>query len=184
MAPLPSYRFPSTDQPFLFEKTGVDVFGPFFIVNGRKTDKHYGIIFSCLVTRACHLEACPSLTSDSFLNAFRRFLARRGQPRLLRSDNGTNFIGARRSLQDSLNERIRDSKEKISQAADIQWDFNPPSAPHFGGAWERMIQTAKRTLLIILGSQKLTLDFFTTILAATADAQFPPTHSCCRSAGE
>ena len=167
MAPLPSYRFPSTDQPFPFEKTGVDVFGPFFIVNGRKTDKHYGIIFNCLVTRACHLEPCPSLTTDSFLNAFRRFLARRGQPRLLRSDNGTNFIGARRSLQDSLNEGIRYSKDKIPQAADIQWDFNPPLAPHFGGAWERMIQTAKRTLLIILGSQKLTLDFFTTILAET-----------------
>ena len=167
MAPLPSYRFPSTDQPFPFEKTGVDVFGPFFIVNGRKTDKHYGIIFNCLVTRACHSEPCPSLTTDSFLNAFRRFLARRGQPRLLRSENGTNFIGARRSLQDSLNEGIRYSKDKIPQAADIQWDFNPPLAPHFGGAWERMIQTAKRTLLIILGSQKLTLDFFTTILAET-----------------
>ena len=54
MVPLPSYRFPSTDQPFPFEKSGVDVFGPFFIVNGQKTDKHYGIIFNCLVTRACH----------------------------------------------------------------------------------------------------------------------------------
>ena len=167
MAPLPSNRYPSTNQPFQFKKTGVDVFGPFFIVNGRKTDKHHGIIFNCLVTRACHLEACSSLKSDNFLNAFRRFLARRGQPRLSRSDNGTNFIGARRSLQDSLNEGIRYSKEKISQAADIHWDFNPPSAPHFGGAWERMIQTAKRTLLIILGSQKLTLDFLTTILAET-----------------
>ena len=45
--------------------------------------------------------------------------------------------------------------------------FQPTVSPHFGGAWERMIQTAKRTLLIILGSQKLTLDFFTTILAET-----------------
>ena len=111
---LPSYRFPSADQPFLFEKTGDDVFETFFIVNGRKTDKHYRIIFYCLVTRACHLEPCPSLTSDSFSNA------RWGQPLLLRSDNGTNFIGARRSVQDSLKEGIRYSKEKFPQAADIQ----------------------------------------------------------------
>ena len=70
MASLPSYFFPSADQPFPFKKTGLIVFGPFFIVNRRKTDKHYGIIFNCLVTRASHLEACPSLTSNSFLNAF------------------------------------------------------------------------------------------------------------------
>ena len=167
MAPFPSYRFPSADQLFPFEKTGVDIFDPFFIVSGRKTDKHYGIFFNCLVTRASNLEACASLTSDSFLNAFRRFFARRGQPRLLRSVNGTNFIGARRSLQDNLNQGICYSKDKIPQAADIQWDFNSPSAPHFGGALERMIQRAKQTLLIILGSPNLTLDFFTTILAET-----------------
>ena len=82
-----------------------------------------------MVTRVCHLEACTSLTSDSFCNACRRFLARRGQPRRSRSDNGTNFnfIGVRRTLQDSLNEGIRYSKEKIVQAADIQWNFNPPT---------------------------------------------------------
>ena len=167
MAPLPQLRFPSPKSPFPFEKTGVDLFGPFFIVNGRNTEKHYGIIFNCLVTRACHLESCSSMTTDSFLNAFRRFIARRGHPRLLRSDNGKNFVGARRELQACLNDGIAGVQNKIPHAEEICWDFNPPSAPHFGGPWERLIQTAKRTLLIILGSQKLTLEFFTTILPET-----------------
>ena len=140
---------------------------PFFTVKGPKTNKHYGITFNCLAIRACHLEACPSLTSNSFLNAFRRFLARRRQPRFLRSDIGTIFIGARRYLWEIFNDELRYSKEKVWQANDKQWDFNPPSAPHFGGAWERMIQTGKRTLLILLRSQKLTLDLFTAILAET-----------------
>ena len=107
------------------------------------------------------------MTTDSFLNAFRRFIGRQGHPRLLRSDNGKNFVGARREMQACLNKGIAAVQNKIPHAEEICWDFNPPSAPHFGGPWEGMIQTAKRTLLIILGSQKLTLEFFTTILAET-----------------
>ena len=77
MAPLPPFRYPSPDAPFPFAQTGIDLFGPIFIVNGKQLEKHYAIIFNCLVTRACHLESCPFMTSDSFLNAFRRFVARR-----------------------------------------------------------------------------------------------------------
>ena len=167
MAPLPPFRYPSPDAPFPFAQTGIDLFGPFFIVNGKKLEKHYAIIFNCLVTRACHLESCPFMTSDSFLNAFRRFVARRGQPQLLRSDNGSNFVGARRELQQSLNDSIKNVRENFPESIEMRWDLNPPFAPHFGGVWERMIQTAKRTLLIILGSKKLTLDFFQTILTET-----------------
>ena len=107
------------------------------------------------------------MTSDSFLNTFRQFVARRGQPQLLRSDNGGNFVGALRELQQSLNYSIKNVRENIPESMEIRWDLNPPFAPHFGGVWERMIQTAKRTLLIILGSKKLTLDFFQTILTET-----------------
>ena len=78
-----------------------------------------------------------------------------------------NFVEARRELQFCLNDRIAAVQKTILHAEEIRWYFNPPSAPHFGGPWDRMIQTAKRTLLIILGSQKLTLEFFTTILAET-----------------
>ena len=167
MAPLPLFRYPSPDAPFPFAQTGIGLFGPFFIVNGKTLEKHYAIIFNCLATRACHLESCPFMTSDSFLNAFRRFVARRGQPQLLRSDNGSNFVGARRELQQSLNDSIKNVRENRPESIEMRRDLNPPFAPHFGGVWERMIQTAKRTLLIILGSKKLTLDFFQTILTET-----------------
>ena len=91
MAPLHRCRFPSTDVAYPFANAGVDAFGPFFIVNGKRTEEHYSLIFSCLVTRGCRLEPCPALTTDSFIDAFRRFIARRGQPQYIRSDNGKNF---------------------------------------------------------------------------------------------
>ena len=129
----------------------IEVFGPFFTINGRKTNKHYGITFNCFVTRACHLEACFSLTSDTFLNAFRRFLARQGHPRLLRPDNRSNFFGARRSHQDSLNARVRSSKDKIlklplyngvstqrqrrTSVEHGRASIHP--SEHFGSSWDR-----------------------------------------------
>ena len=167
MAPLPRCRFPSPDTPYPLANSGVDAFGPFFIVNGKRTEKHYSLIFTCLVTRACHLEPCPALTTDSFINAFRRFIARRGQPQYIRSDNGKNFVGARRELQEALNAGIRTALQTPPLAPEMEWHLNPPFAPHFGGAWERLIQTAKKTLLLILGSRKLTPELFHTILAET-----------------
>ena len=167
MAPLPRCRFPSPDTPYPFANFGVDAFGPFFIVNGKRTEKHYSLIFTCLVTRACHLEPCPALTTDSFINAFRRFIARRRQPQYIRSDNGKNFVGARRELQEALNAGIRTALQTPPLAPEMEWHLNSPFAPHFGGAWERLIQTAKKTLLLILGSRKLTLELFHTILAET-----------------
>ena len=110
MAPLPRCQFPSTDVPYPFANAGVDAFGPFFVVNGKRTEKHYSLIFTCLVTRACHLQPpCPALTTDSFINAFRRIIARRGQLQYIRSDNGKNFICVRRELQETLKAAIRTS---------------------------------------------------------------------------
>ena len=45
--------------------------------------------------------------------------------------------------------------------------MNPPLAPHFGGVREKIIQTAKRNLLIILGSQQLKTETFQTIVTET-----------------
>ena len=155
MAPLPPCRFPSTNTPNLFANTGVDAFGPLFIINGKRTVKHYSLIFTCLVTGAFHLEPCPALTTDTFINAFRHFIARRGQPQNIRSDNGKIFVNARREVQEALNAGITTALQTSPLAPEMEWHLNPPFAPYFDGACERLIQTAKNTLLLILGSKKL-----------------------------
>ena len=165
VAPLPAFCFPSTATQFPFSNSDVDFFGPFHIEDTKgNLEKHYALIFTCLITRAVHLESCPDLNTGTFLNAFRRFTSRRCQPELLYSDNGKTFIGASEELKKSVKSLNNDKIYKALAATNTSWKFNPPYGPHFGGVWERLIQRAKRTLLIILGSKRLSLDVFQTIL--------------------
>ena len=151
MANLPYGRL----QPFVppFYHTGVDYFGPLFVKEKRSTVKRYGCLFTCLGTRAVHLEIAHSLDTDSFIMALRRMMARRGKPRHVYSDNGTNFVGAERELKESL-DKMNQAKITNTLSQDrTQWHFNPPSAPHFGGVWERLVQSAKKALKISLRGQ-------------------------------
>ena len=104
MVPLPSSRFPQKNTHYPLISIEVDFFGPFFIQNKKKTEKHYAIIFNCLTTRAAHLESCPGLKTDTFLDALARFKARRGSPKTIYSDNGKTFVGAGNELQKCLKE--------------------------------------------------------------------------------
>ena len=113
------------------------------------------------------MESCPDLKNDTFLNALSRFTARRGSPKTIYSDNGKTFVGAGNELKKCLKELDQNKIETKLAVNEIEWKSNPPYGPHFGGAWERLIQIAKRTILIILGSKKLTLDLFNTILTET-----------------
>ena len=90
MAGLPADRL--SEPPFTY--CAVDMFGSFVIKEGRKDLKRYGCLFTCLACRAVHTEIANSLDTSSFINALRRFVARRGNVRQLRSDNGSNFIGS------------------------------------------------------------------------------------------
>jgi hypothetical protein len=76
----------------------VDYFGPLFIVVGRHLEKRYGCLFTCLITRAVHIELSTKMDADSFLMAYRRFVARRGTPKKIYSDNGTNFVAGKKEL--------------------------------------------------------------------------------------
>jgi len=130
MAPLPSDRL-SVGPPFT--NIGVDVFGPWEIV-ARKTrgsqgkSKRWAALFTCLSTRAIHIEVLEDMSTSSFINALRRMIALRGKVKLIRSDCGTNFVGAEKFLKD------------------IEWIFNPPHSSHMGGVWERMIKSARKIL--------------------------------------
>ena len=92
-------------------------------------------------------------------------MARRGKPANIWSDNGTNFVGSEKELREALkrldNERIVDqlSNERV------QWHFNPPSSPHFGGAWERLVQSAKRALKAVVGKQCVNGETLLTFMA-------------------
>ncbi|PFX13712.1 hypothetical protein AWC38_SpisGene22184 [Stylophora pistillata] len=131
MANLPDSRLGYMQPPFT--NTGVDYFGPMLVRDGIKTEKRYGLLFTCLTTRAVHLDIAHSLNTDSCLMAIRRMIARRGKPAHIWSDNGTNFVGSENELREAIkrlgSERIGD---QLSDN-EVQWHFNPPSSPHFGG---------------------------------------------------
>lgn len=100
MADLPKERVTPDLPPFT--NVGVDYFGPIEVKRGRAMVKRYGVIFTCMESRAVHLEVANSLSTDSCINAIRRFTCHRGQVGCLRSDNGTNFVGAERELREAL----------------------------------------------------------------------------------
>ena len=99
------------------------------------------------------------------MTAIRRFIARRGQPRLLLSDSGSNFLGARKQIRRQNLQFDHDFIKKNLLNQSNEWRLNPPSAPQFRGVWERLVQIVKRALLSNLGSAKLNWDVFTTIVA-------------------
>ena len=97
-------------------------------------------------SRAIHIETATSLDADSFINALRRFLSRRGPVSQIRSDNGTNFVGAQRELREALAEMKDDVVKQMLMKQNIKWIFNPPAGSHFGGVWERQIRTVRKVL--------------------------------------
>ncbi|XP_064635262.1 uncharacterized protein LOC135492633 [Lineus longissimus] len=164
MADLPSDRVNPPKAPFTY--VGLDYFGPFQVKmgRGRKRAKRYGCIFTCLTSRAIHLEVAGSLDTDSFINALQRFISRRGRPERIRSDNGTNFVGGRKELKQALAEWNLQHIESYMQQQDIDWTFNPPAASHMGGSWERMIRSVRKVMSGILKEQVPSEDGLTTLM--------------------
>ena len=164
MADLPGCRVDDTLPPFSY--TGVDYFGPFVIRDGRKYPKFYGVLFTCMVSRCVHLEIASSLDADSFLHALRRFVARRGKPKELHSDNGTNFVGSDRELKEAIKEMDHDKLQAKLSHLHIEWCFNPPTASHMGGSWERLIRSVRKILngLISEHGSRLDIESFHTLL--------------------
>lgn len=150
MAPLPPVRVNPT-RPFA--STGVDYMGPLMVKIGRSTVKRYGCIFTCLATRALHIEVSESLTTSSFLCAFSRFICRRGRPSNVYSDNGLNFVGAEKVLKDGIQRWNQQQIHQTMLQKNIQWHFNPPGASHQGGVWERMIRSIRRIVTAINSEQ-------------------------------
>ncbi|CAI6343037.1 unnamed protein product [Macrosiphum euphorbiae] len=145
-----------------FSTTGVDFAGPFIVRSGirRVTGKKAWIcVFICFATRAVHLEIVEDMTSDAFMACLRRFISRRGRCAVIHSDNGTNFVGAQRELASI----IKQGGPAMAKEG-IEWRFNPPSGPHFGGLWEAAVKSAKYHLKRVMGETKLTLAELNTLI--------------------
>ena len=154
MNDLPPDRVQDNEPPF--SCTGTDCFGPLYVKKGRASVKRYGCLFTCLNVRAIHIEVLQSLDASSFINAFQRFISRRGKPRLMRSDNGTNYRGAEKELRKSLN-KISTTRD-IMLKNDTKWIFNTPAASHHGGVWERQLRSIRKILLAVAGGEMFTMD--------------------------
>ena len=93
------------------------------------------MLFTCMTSRAVHIEVANSLDTNSCINALRRFISRQGQVKCIRSDNGTNFVGAERELREALSFLNQNQTHGAILQNGVQWSFNPPRAFHHGGVW-------------------------------------------------
>lgn len=161
MGNLPKERV-QLEFPFL--ETGTDYAGPILLADrkgrGCRLVKSYICVFVCLATRAVHLELVSDLTKHAFIAALNRFIARRGKPKTIYSDNGTTFIGTCNEIASIL------KQDFSSEMADtgINFQFIPAYTPHFGGLWESAVKSTKHHLRRILGLAHLTYEEMSTCL--------------------
>ncbi|KAL0832560.1 hypothetical protein ABMA28_000762 [Loxostege sticticalis] len=163
MGDLPPARM--THHRRAFTHCGIDYFGPMEVTIGRRREKRWGVVLTCLTTRAIHLELAASLSADSAILALRRFIARRGQPEVIYSDRGTNFVGANRELQNALKEMDFHKFEDAAVTRGIKWSFISPASPHMGGCWERLVRSTKTALRSTLKERAPREEILQTLLA-------------------
>ena len=163
MAPLPLDRVTPGGHPF--ESTGVDLFGSFSVKRGLGTAVRYACLFTCLTSRAIHIESVHSLDADSFVLALQRFTSRRGCVKVMRSDNGRNFVRAEREMRENL-QQWSDNTQVLRhlRSEGIDWRFNPPYASAHGGVWERQIRTVRKVLAGLCKEQVMTEESLPTFM--------------------
>lgn len=163
MADLPQESITPDNPPFT--SVGVDFFGPIYVRQRRSHVKRYGCLFTCLSTRAVHIEITESLDTDAFINALRRFINTRGNPVTIYSDNGTNLRAGEKEIRESIQQWNEDQINKAMSQRNIKWHFNPPTASHMGGVWERVIRSIRKILRAILGNQIVTDEVLKTTMS-------------------
>ena len=160
LAPLPVER---VARSFAFEHVGLDFFGSFHVKQGRRHVKRYCCIFVCCTTRAVHLEPVWDLTTDAFLCTLARFIARRGYPSTIFSDNGTNLKGADNDFKELDLTDPNISRAAVDQG--IHWYFHPPKGSSHAGHYERLIRSSRRALRgFTNGEVEFLEDNFNTVL--------------------
>ena len=170
MGELPAYRVTSTQVAF--DRVGIDCAGPFTTKAGRVRNPLLGkahiCAFVCLTTKAVHLEVVSEESTAAFQAALDRFIARRGCPSHIFSDNGGNFVGARNDLQGFYkflkNQRNNEEiQHYLASQHETTWHNIPARSPHMGGLWEAAVKSLKTHLHRVIGFTRLTYEELNTI---------------------
>ena len=151
MSDLPPVRIEPSPP---FTHIGMDCFGPFYAQRGRSEVKRYGLIITCLASRAIHLELLEDMSTNSLINALRCFLSVRGPIKTAGCDQGSNFVGARNDLRSALKEMSPSALETYLAKHHIEFIFNAPHSSEAGGVWERQIRTVRNVLCTTIGLAK------------------------------
>ncbi|GFR06637.1 integrase catalytic domain-containing protein [Trichonephila clavata] len=158
IAPLPPDRVLESPP---FSISGLDFAGPFFIKDSDK--KHYLLLFTCATTRALHLELLPSMSTEQFLLAFRRFISRRGLCSTIYSDNAKTFKRAELELKNFWRCMLHPSVQDLFSTHGITWKYIVEKGAWWGGFWERHFRTIKTCLRKIIGRSSLSLNELETV---------------------
>jgi len=163
MSDLPASRVTECHP---FSRVGIDFAGPLVMTEHRlrkaRQYKVYIAVFVCFVVKAVHLEYVSDLTTEAFIAALQRFVARRGLPTDIYTDCGTNFVGASNFLRTLVDDPS--CTDRLAAKFHCTWHFNPPGAPHFGGLWEAAVRSAKNLMVRIMGEHTFTLEELCTLL--------------------
>ncbi|KAJ2948490.1 hypothetical protein O0L34_g7738 [Tuta absoluta] len=168
MGNLPPARI--TPSP-AFTHCGVDYTGAVDVKlnrgRGVRTTRGYIAIFICMVTKAVHIELVSDLTSQAFIAALVRLCSRRGTPKHIYSDNGTNFRGAAKILHDEFKQYETMTSSEFFNAINemkIEWHFLAPRWPTAAGVWEAAVKSMKFHLMRVMGNYKLDFEQLATLL--------------------
>ncbi|KRX86068.1 hypothetical protein T4E_5437 [Trichinella pseudospiralis] len=164
MGDLPAIRV-NPARPF--SNVGIDFVGPLLVRSeGSKhgSKKAYICLFTCMVVRAIHLELVPDQTIESFLRALRRFVARRGRPDTIQSDNFRTFHQANVFLKHLFSGQNWETVQRHLASERVEWIFITERAPWCGGYWERLVRSVKTALKATLGQCLAAPDELRTVL--------------------
>ena len=148
-----------------FATTGADVFGPYALNSGRYTKKRWVILFTCFTTRAICMYSLKDMTLSTTVNAIVKLSAQYPTLHKLVSDNGTNFKGANREINEAMAAWDKSTMQDKMNEMKLVWEFGPAHCGHWGGLWERMIKVVKSSLTACMGRRVIDLDTFDTLLA-------------------
>ena len=162
MPPWPRERV-SRSEPFQY--IGLDYLGPLRVKEGSGTEKMWISLFTCLAVRAVHLEIIKGLSAPLFLDCLKRFIARRGKPKLIISDNAPQFRLVKTTLDVEWSKTFKSTEVLDYYSYEgIQWNFTTALAPWQGGFYERLVGLVKQGLRKGMGRKVLHWDKLMTLI--------------------